>query len=159
MKNLSLLLILLVFISSCETEFSNTYVIKNTTTHQIKIAAYDRIGFDSVLVDPQTMYLEKFSIEPNSDFKKIKAAGYHMQIQSIFESYDLDSLSIIFDSSRIITFACNQPSGSNCTGKYNLMNHEENYEKDKTGKASGKDEFTYTYTFTEADFESALIMK
>jgi len=155
MKNQYLYAILILFFASCETEFSNTYVIKNTTNHTIEIAVYDRIGFDSVWIDPQAMYLEKFSIEPNSEFKKIKSAGYHMQIQSIFESYDLDSLSIIFDSSRKISFACNQPSGSNCTGKYNLLNHEENYEKEKTGKTSGKDEFTFTYTITEADYELA----
>jgi len=49
----------------------------------------------------------------------------------------------------------NSTMGFYCSGKYNLISIEKNHEKKKIGKLSGKDEFSFTYIFSEDDFEDA----
>ena len=159
MKNIFIGSLFLIMLTSCETEFSNTYIIKNTTNHKILVTGYDKIGATSVLNDSATMYTESISIDAYSEVKKIKPAGYHSEVQSIFDSSEVDSLTIVFDNLKIITFSCSYPTGMSCTGKYNLMNYMENFEKVKTGKSSGKDEYTYTYVLNESDFEAAQPLK
>ncbi len=159
MKNIFISSLFLIMLTSCETEFSNTHVIKNTTKHKILVTGYDKTGASSVLNDSATMYTESISIDPYSEVKKIKRAGWHSESQSIFDSFEVDSLTIVFDNLKIITYGCSYPTGISCTGKYNLMNYEENFEKVKTGKSSGKDEYTYTYVLNESDFEAAQPMK
>ncbi len=159
MKNIFIGSIFLIMLTSCETEFSNTYIIKNTTNHKILVTGYDKTGATSVLNDSTTKYVESMSIDAYSEVKKIKPAGWHSELQSIFDSFEVDSLTIIFDNLKIITFSCSYPTGISCTGKYNLMNPRESFEKVKTGKSSGKDEYTYTYILNESDFEAAQPMK
>lgn len=142
-----------ILISSCETEFSHVYVISNETSYLIKIIGFDKI--QTSIQETDSMYYETIEIAPNSKFQVFKQAGYHSQTQGVFEAPEIDSIEILFDKKRRITFSCNKPSGRSCAGKYNLMNIEENYEKTKIGKSSGKDEYSFTYTFTKDDFENA----
>ena len=87
MKNIFIGSLFLIMLTSCETEFSNTYIIKNTTNHKILVTGYDKIGASSVLNDSATMYTESISINPYSEVKKIKRAGWHSELQSIFDSF------------------------------------------------------------------------
>lgn len=152
-------IVILIFISSCtkETQFSNLYVIRNETSHNIEITGYDVIGDDNVR-NTNDFYSETIKINANSSFEVYRQAGYHSETQSIFSVYDIDSLVIKFDTAKQILYSCDSTMGFYCSGKYNLMNIEENYEKKKIGKSSGKDEYSYTYTFTQKDYEHASII-
>lgn len=159
MKKRLLSLLLFVFLVSCEKEYAHTYIIKNTSQHDIQITGFDKIGAYFVANDSSELYSETFKISPNSEFKKVKQAGYHADEQGVFDSSELDSIQIIFDSESIITFACNQPVGINCSGSYNIMNYEDNYEKVLTGRSSGEEEYTYTFVLAESDYEYAKPLK
>ena len=155
MKKYFLLLQLIFVLCSCETEFSHTYIIDNSTSHKIKIKGYDRVGENSVLNDSTLISSEEILINEFDKFKVVKSAGYHSENQGVFSSSKYDSIIITFDKIKKITFSCRQPTIFECNGKYNLVNYVENFEKVKTGKSSGKDEFTYTFKISELDYLAA----
>jgi hypothetical protein len=156
LKKLYILSILIGFtLVSCETEFNNTYIIKNDTKYRIKIKGFDKIGAYSKLNDTTMINSEEIMIEPFGEYKTIKSAGYHSETQGIFNSAEIDSLSISFDNIKQITYSCKQPTIFECEGKYNLVNYKANYKVEKTGKSSGKDEYTYSYSFKEIDYSLA----
>jgi hypothetical protein len=158
MKSTILIVLALLLITSCETEFAHTYVIKNNTDYDIQITGFDKIGAFNVLNDTSALYTESLYIPKKSEIRKVKQAGFHSEVQGIFDTSELDSLSIQFESLRIITYACNEPYGNSCSGKYNLMNYEESFRKTKTGKSSGKQEYTYIFEFNESDFENTEVI-
>jgi hypothetical protein len=139
-----------LILGSCETEFSNTFIIKNNTNHKVKITGYVK----STKNDTST-YNEEILINPFEEYKVIKNAGYHSENQGVFYSRNIDSIIINFDNSKKITYTCQQPIITHCSGKYNIINYKENYVSAKTGKSSGKDEFTYTYLLNESDYISS----
>jgi len=163
MKNIHqyLICISLLILTSCEKEFRNTYIVKNESDYTLNITAYDInvLSKDSIEKDSTKIYTEIYKILSKAELIKIKNAGYGWEPQGIFEDTKVDSISIVFDSLRIITFACEKPSGSSCTGEYNLMDYENNFEKVKSGRSSGVDEYTYTFVFTNEDFEKALVIE
>ena len=146
---------LLIFIlNSCETQFSNTFIIKNNSNHKLTIIGFDKIVTNSTLSDT-SVYKEEIVINKFDEYKVIKSAGYHSENQGIFKSSQIDSLVIIFDNLKKISFSCQKPVINYCSGKYNIINYKENYVSTKTGKSSGKDEYTYSFTFDESDYISA----
>lgn len=155
MKSLVFIILSFYLITSCETEFAHTYIVKNNTNYDIQISAFDKIGGFSVMNDTSKLYTESLLVSKKSEIKKVRHAGYHSEVQGIFDSSELDSIVIMFDSLRVITYSCNLPNGITCTGKYNLMNYEETFQKNETGRSSGKEEYTYIFEFNEADFENA----
>lgn len=159
MKHIIFCLLISCSIISCETIFQHTYVIKNQTSHRIEIKGYDRVEYIGVINDTVKYTSEIINIEPNSEYRNIQEAGYHSENQGIFDTWGIDSITIVFDSKKIITYACNQPDGTVCPDKYNLMNRDCNYTKRKTGRASRRNEYTYTYTITEDDYDFAKWMK
>jgi hypothetical protein len=157
MKKIYILIVYLLMLTSCEKEYAYTYIVKNETDYTIYLKAFD-INVNShypLVSDSTKTYSESYIIFPQTELIKIKSAGYHPDDQGIFEASGVDSISIVFDSLRIITFACEKLSGENCLGEYNLMDYENNFEKVKTGQSSGEDEYTYTFVFTNDDFEKA----
>ncbi|MDD3990481.1 MAG: hypothetical protein PHP30_10385 [Bacteroidales bacterium] len=160
MKNFLNMMLILLFFSSCtkETEFAHLYVIKNETSHDMEITGYDVIG-DYNIRNTGDLYSETISISKNSLFEVVRQAGWRLEDQSAFSTDNIDSLVIRFDSVKQIVYSCNENMGFYCSGKYNLMNIEENYVAKKIGKSSGKDEYSYTYTFTHDDYENASVIE
>lgn len=156
MKILINLILGLLFFSSCtkETEFAHLYVIKNETSHYMEITGYDVIGNRNIR-NTGDFYSDTIHIDRYSSYEVVRQAGWRLEAQSIFTTYDIDSLVIRFDSIKQILFSCDSTVGLSCCGKYNLMNIEENWVKSEIGYSSGKDEYSYTYTFTEDDYENA----
>ena len=159
MRNIIIGILLSFFLISCETVFQNSFIIQNSTSHRIEITGFyndqlDSSGSNLLVADP-----EKIIIEPNSEYRIFKEAGFHYQHQGIFKSYEVDSITIVFDSEKIISYACTALDSGNCSDKYNLMNLEENYIKNLTGKSSGKNEYSFTYTFYEEDYENSKWIK
>lgn len=155
MKQLLICLIFSIVLTSCETVFQHTYVIKNSTNHKIEIFGYDKAETLTIINDSVKDASEVIIMEPDSEIKKIREAGYHADPQGIFDYLGIDSLVIVFDSRKRITYACDQPYAMDCQGKYNLMNYDDNYLKQKIGSSSQRDEYSYTYVFSEEDYEFA----
>ena len=155
MRNIIIGIILSFFFVSCETIFYNSYIIQNSTSHRIEINGFYNVQSAS----SGTNIPENIIIEPNSEYRIFKEAGWHSEHQGIFKSSEVDSITIVFDSEKIISYTCSALDSISCTGKYNLMNSEENYIKKQTGKSSGKNEYSFTYTFYEEDYENAKWIK
>lgn len=160
MKKIINIILILIFFSSCtkETEFAHLYVIKNETSHKIEIIGYDVIG-DYNIRNVGDLYSETIHINKNSSFEVVRQAGWRLEDQSPFTTDEIDSLVIRFDSVKQILYCCDENMGFYCSGQYNLMNIEENYIKKETGKSSGKREYSFTYTFTEDDYENASVIE
>lgn len=142
--------------TSCETEFADTYIIKNNSSRNLVIFAYDR------MIDSQysvNTYDERIEIDAGSNYSVQKARGFQGEDPTVFETSEIDSIFITFDHVRFLSFACDKPLGNLCSGKYNLMNIEENWTQNKSGKSSGKQEYTYTYEFNEVDYENAELIE
>lgn len=155
MKKTLIFLITLCILNSCETEFSNTYIIKNNTSYDVLITAYDKVLAFGEIDTTLNISKENIVVEANSEFKVLKQAGYHADTQNFFDNNVYDSIVIVFDFEKIITFSCSEVTARSCSGQYNLMNYEDNFVKLKIGKSSGKDEYSYTYTITEEDYSNA----
>jgi len=149
MKTLIIILSLslLNIFAGCFKAYDNTYTVVNNTSKQVKI-----IGFD--LKYKWGIYSETIDIQPNSKFI-IQKNNETRQPQGIFVVEWIDSVNIIFDNKRIIKYRCNSVQGQDlCDDMRNILNYYKYYEQVK-----GEHESTYTYTITEADYESADTIK
>ncbi len=144
-----------ILASGCETIWYNEFVIVNSTDHDIVITAFDvnGVSFDKI------NYLEQIVINAQSKYSVMKTYGYHAEEPGVFISEEVDSVVIDFDNVMRITQVCNQILGSQCDFDSNIMNYNNSYDIVKTGKSSGRDEFRYTYTITEEDYNNASIIE
>lgn len=150
MKITRLVLIFLLFIG-CEPMYCNKYVVRNETSHSIKIQAYSRIGDVDYLQKSERIY-----IAPNSSYTAVKQSGYHADPEGIFLQYEIDSVSISFDSTKVMVQYCENGLLRFCDIERNIMNIESEYAAKKIGRSSGHNEYQFTYTITEKDYENAI---
>ncbi len=152
MKDIVVLFLALLLMRSCiiETEYTNQYVLQNETSHSIKIQAYYRLDI---------LYLEKSErifILPHGSYTVDKQAGYHSEPLGVFNRWEIDSISIVFDEEKLLVQYCDSGPLSFCKLERNLMDFDAEYDTKKIGRSSGKDECRFTYTFTENDYEKAV---
>lgn len=146
----SRLFIILFLFTQCEPSYYNKYVVRNETSHSIKIQAYNRFADEDYQIKP-----ERINIAPNSSYTAIKQAGYHAEPEGIFIRYEIDSVSISFDNIKVMVQFCDNGLLNDCDIERNIMNVELEYDKKLTGKSSGHNEYQFTYTITNEDYESA----
>ncbi len=146
---------IVIITSGCETIWYNEFVIVNTTDHEIVITAYDVNGLSADKIN----YLEKILLNAKSSYSVLKTYGFHADDPGAFVSQEVDSVIIDFDNAMRITQVCNQILGSQCDFDRNIMNYNNSYDIVKTGRSSGQDEFRYTYTITEEDYNNASIIE
>ncbi len=150
MKITSLVLIIFL-LTGCEPMYINKYVVCNATSHSIKIQAYCRLGVADYLQKSERIY-----IAPNSSYTAVKQVGYHADPEGIFLRYEIDSVSISFDSAKVMVQYCENDLLIFCDVKRNIMNIEAEYAAKKIGRSSGHNEYQFTYTITEEDYENAI---
>lgn len=152
MKYTTILFLALFLVQSCiiETEYTNQYVLQNETLHSIKIQAYYRR--DSAYLEKS----ERIFIPPNGSYTVDKQTGYHREPLGVFNRWEIDSISIIFDNEKLLVQSCDSGSLSFCKMERNLMDFDSEYEVKKIGRSSGENEYRFTYTFTEKDYEKAV---
>lgn len=149
MKFTRLVLIFFLFIG-CEPMYTNKYIVRNETSHSINIQAYCRFGDADYLQKPERIY-----IAPHSSYTVVKQAGYHGDQEGIFVRYEIDSVSILFDSTKVMVQFCENDLLKFCEVERNIMNIESEYVAKKIGRSSGHNEYQFTYTITEGDYENA----
>ncbi len=145
---------LAIVLLGCLKTYNDTYVVINDTSKQVRIEAY---VVESAKKYNEIPYLEEvIDIQPNSKFIIRKGKGEEYQPRGIFKFEIIDSVNIIFSNQRIIRYKCNNVVDLVfiCNDKRNIINYNEYYDR-----SCGKHECTHTYTITEADFESAEIVK
>lgn len=147
-------LIAALITAACERSGSNEFVINNQTNHTITILGYNVKGLSVDKVN----YLDRISISPDSEYSISKRTGYQSEDQGVFSSYEIDSVVIIFDEIRKFSQYCGQVFGRDCALERNIMNYQDYYDIVKTGRSCGGDEFRYTYTITEEDYNNASII-
>jgi len=150
MKITWLFLILFLF-TQCEPMYCNTYVVRNETSHSIKIQAYSRFDDADYLQKSERIY-----IAPNSSYTAVKQAGSHADTEGVFIRFEIDSVSISFDNMKVIVQYCEKGLLRYCDVERNIMNFELEYDKKFIGKSSGHNEYQFTYIITEKDYENAL---
>ena len=159
MKKILLAIVLLMY-SSCEKEvtITITFTVKNQTEHFIQITGYDRLVDCFEIDTSENVDSENISLLANTEYV-VNSGEDIYNSQSIFKSdIYIDSITIVFDSARIIVFACNSPVGLMCSDDYNLLSYI-NYTREITTPMYDKEERNYTFVFTEEDFEFASEIK
>lgn len=141
-------LALATILTGCNKVYNDTYIVINNTSKQVKIKGFN-LKYDGV------PYNEIIDIQSNSKFTVGKGKGEEYQSPGIFSSGGIDSVCIIFANKKIIKYRCNTTQGQTlCDDVRNILNYNKYYEQVK-----GEHESTYTYTITEADYESADTIK
>ncbi len=146
-------LVVMSVLLGCGKDYYNTFLISNNTNYQIQIKGFDRKTLDHI---NSPMHSETITIQPNSKFSvQKKKNGEDRQFGGIFLSMNIDSVIIIFDSKKIVKYACaSEHGGVFCKDKRNILNFQEYYKKE-----CGKNECTYSYTISDTDYDSAEIIK
>jgi len=150
MKNL-LILFIIFFLCSCEKSWYHEYVIINDTDYNVTISAYDTD------VNP-TFNSDVITINPGSSYSVLKGNGLNADYHGVFTIGEIDSVVIIFNNERSIIQTCNFEYGDACKFDRNIMdyNNESDFVKTKKGKSQGKQEYRFTYTITEEDYNNAV---
>lgn len=154
MKNLLFFFLLFCLIISCDATYYYEFVIINDTPYNIKIE-----GFNLKIKTADTArvkLLETIDIKSKSSFSVLKAKGYHAEPDNIFQNFDIDSVNIIFNNEKILIQFCENNYVRDCDIERNILGFDTEYEKEKTGKFKGNDEYRYTYTITEDDYNNAV---
>ena len=156
MKYLILILVVIGTIS-CEKEYVYEYVIENKTDFDVTIEGYDRFDIQGVKIASYSENGEFLSIPPQSNYSVIKARGFHAEPVGVFSTTDIDSVNIIFDDEKIIKQFCNKATLRSCEIERNIMGYEtSSYVRTKFGRSSGENEYRFTYTITEDDYNNAV---
>ena len=155
MKKRLIPFILFAFTVSCEiTDIDyDSYTIKNETNKSLTILAFDKFHYsDTVLVEiNDTFLIDSIIINPYESYYVEKRKGEDDEPGGYFSSADVDSVIILFDHARRLTYVCNKVISSACYADKNIMNWHE-YSESTYKKKRGYD---YTYTITNEDYESA----
>ncbi len=87
----------------------------------------------------------------------LKGSGYHGEYQGVF-TMGVDSVVINFNNERNIIQSCALEDGAGCNFDRNIMNsgNEQDFIKRKRGKESGHQQYSFTYTITEEDYNNAV---
>lgn len=147
----------LILIQGCEKEYHWQYIIINETDFMIRIEGYDRINIANNGMNENIEHtVEIINISPNQEYSLTRARGYHPDPIGIFENMGIDSVNIYFDEEKVTTQFCdNETSLQSCIIERNINGYETDYEKVKIGRSSGENEYRYTYTITEEDYNNA----
>jgi|PlaIllAssembly_1097288.scaffolds.fasta_scaffold323360_1 hypothetical protein len=157
MKNLWIFILFICIVISCDTTYYNKFVIINETPYNIKIEGVNRRSktTDKIVVNA-LQPIEIIEIKPKSSFSVLKAKGYHAEPDDIFQNFDIDSVNIIFNDEKILIQFCDNYYLRDCEIERNILGFDTEYVKVKMGKSSGHNEYRYTYTITEEDYNNAV---
>ncbi len=152
MKSINIITVaIVILLSGCLKSYHDTYVVVNNTNKNVQIEGFTvKISKEN---NENFIYNEAIEIQPNSKYTILKGLGENSQPRGIFEVDWIDSVNIIFNNQKIIKYKCDD-NYFFCADKRNILGYNDYYEK-----SCGEHDCTYTYTITEADYESAEIIK
>jgi hypothetical protein len=144
-------------IISCDATYYYEFVIINDTSHSIKIEGFNN-KFNTVdtIEDNLLGPIESIDIKSKASFSVLKAKGYHAEPDNIFQNFDIDSVNIVFNNEKIIIQFCESNYLRDCNIERNILGFDTEYEKEKNGRSQRHDEYRYTYTITEEDYNNAV---
>ena len=152
-----LTIIILIFLMGCEKEYNWEYVILNETSYTITIKGFDRIDLNDRRLTEINGSAETIVIQPFQKYEITRARGLHGDPLGVFENMGIDSVSIIFNIEKILIQQCDEPSLTVCSNIIkNVTDYDNEYKKEKTGRSSGENEYRFTYTITEEDYNNAV---
>lgn len=144
-------------ILGCEKQYFWSYVVINETDHKIVISGYDRIDMNNIRFDSPDSSLEQITIQPFGQFEILRTRGIGGDPLGIFDNMGIDSVAILFNNEKMLVQKCDEPSLIFCNSvPRNITDYENVYERVKTGRSSGENEYRFTYTITEEDYNNAL---
>ncbi len=156
-KALRVVILFLIPIWGCEKDYYWEYKIINQTGYPIQMEGYDCINLSNNARNGNVEdSKEVIRIEASGIFTVTRARGINSEPTGIFDNMGIDSVNIIFDSERIIIQYCELTSLSDCTIPGNIAGYETAYEKIKTGRSTGENEYRFIYTITEEDYNYAV---
>jgi hypothetical protein len=148
-------IIIVISLISFEKEYYWEYKIKNETSHSIKILGFDRFSY--LGIRNEIIEAEIITIQPELSFSIVKSRGLYAQPLGIFQNWEVDSVNIVFDNRKVIVQFCNEYDILElCPVKRNITAYDTEYKKENTGKRSGENEYRFTYTITEEDYNNAV---
>lgn len=141
MKKILLIIVILITISSCERLYYVEVIIQNDSEHFIKIDAFFKGEAK-----------ESFSVQAGE--RHVIPQYFHPEDNSIiiFEESYIDSVTIKFNSERIIIQSCEEIYLDYCDIERNILLFDVYYEYEELGRK----ELQYTYYITEEDYNRAL---
>jgi hypothetical protein len=155
-----LTIIVLIFLIGCEKEYYWEYVILNETSSTITITGYDRIDLNNKRLTEINSSVETIVIQPFKKFEATRARGLNGDPLGIFENMGIDSVNIVFNTEKMIIQHCEEPSLTVCGSIVkNITDYDNDYEKVKTGRSSKENEYRFTYTITQEDYNNAVPIK
>ena len=140
---ISILIIALLF--SCGTgepmDIVHEYVVKNTSTHNVKLIVYERLPKeDNSFIDSNIVYI----ISQN---KEIKMSYIDVLVDCPFDLFN-DSAFVIFDDTKQLIYRQND-------GQVRNILHVNNFKLEKVDDYF----YQYVYEFTDEDYEYAIEIK
>ncbi len=152
-----LTIIILIFLMGCEKVYYWEYVILNKTSYTITIKGYDRIDLNYKRLTEINGSAETIVIQPFQKYETTRARGLNGDPLGVFENMGIDSVNIIFNNEKILIQQCDEPSLTVCSNIIkNVADYDNEYTKEKTGRSSGENEYRFTYTLTEEDYNNAV---
>ena len=151
MRGLLLFILLSTLFYSCERSWYYEYVIENSTNHEVTIYAFDTDK-------GSTVNNETIEIPSKGRYSVLKGNGFDGDYQGVFNTEEIDSVVICFDNSKLLIQSCTHSIGTSCEFDRNIMNYnnESDFIKTKRGKSQGHEEYRFTYTITEEDYNNAV---
>jgi hypothetical protein len=143
-------LVFLFALIACESVWYDQYVIKNETSHIVKIIGYytNTVG---PLRKPDTIVIQQ-----KGEYLTFRQVGFHRESGTIFRDSDLDSIYIVFDNKKSIVQKCegNQQSKllAFCNITKNILLTNSFVAEPMTQRKGDKKGEKYTYYITEADY-------
>ncbi len=152
MRKLLFVILICTVFTGCK-DYQDTYVVNNKTDKNIQIEGF-AVKW-SKLTNRSPIYNELIEIQPNSKYIIKKGKGESWEPHGIFKVEDIDSVLIIFNNERLISYSCNSINGVNlCNDTRNILFYQKYYENN-----CGEHECTYIYTITDEDYDSAVKIK
>jgi len=153
----SLIVLVVILATSCDVTYSDEFVIQNDSDYDVRIEAYDCIGYglpNEPLKRNEDFKEEAMDIEKGKNFKVLHATrGFHgFDSWSPFKE-EVDSIVIVFKNERILIQSCSTSvSLDGCTIERNITDYENEYTREKRNRK----EYRYTYTITNEDYDRAV---
>jgi hypothetical protein len=150
-KQVLLIIVIIIFMNSCNKVYYDTFSVDNKTDKEIIIEGYavkwsDKINRDSI-------YWETIKILPNSIYSVKKGTGESSEPEGVFEApHIIDSVNIYFNNERIIRYTCFEDYHA-CSDKKNILNYQEYYDKH-----CDEHSCTYVYSITNEDYDTAEVI-
>jgi hypothetical protein len=152
MKKLMIIILIPVFfLCACEKSWYHEYIISNDTNVEVTIYAYD--------TDVEPVFnSDVININAKSQYSVLKGNGIDMDYQGVFTIGEVDSVVINFNNERSLIQSCAFEYGDGCNFDRNIMNfrNEQDFIKRNRGKASGQQQYSFTYTITQEDYNNAV---